>query len=131
MSISEQRSWPGELAELYDAPPDPGACRMFSVHVDERDASVTLGFETGLLPARPRPEWAGTAYNTFVFSMVFRAVADLRVRGILADAEREMSLEPGPEGRLEVSVTGSSRSVTFTAGDCGVAGVGVRLQGAV
>ncbi|MER5929377.1 Imm50 family immunity protein [Streptomyces sp. NPDC002054] len=120
-----------ELYELYDSPPDLGGCLMFSAHIDERDTSVTLGFQTDRLPDRPRPEWADTTYNTFVFSLVFREVAELRIRGILAEAQREVSLVPGPEGRIAVSVTGPHRSIAFTAGDCGVTGVGVRLQGGV
>lgn len=42
MSVS---LWP-ELAALYETPPDLSSCRLYYVHVDERDISVTLGFET-------------------------------------------------------------------------------------
>ncbi|QES47704.1 hypothetical protein DEJ50_07625 [Streptomyces venezuelae] len=129
MNISEL-SDSSELTELYGGrPPELGDCLLFSVHIDERDASVTLGFETRELPARPKAEWAGTVYNTFFFSLVFPGVAGLRVRGVLAEEHREVSLAAAPGGRIAVSVTGPHRSLAFTAGGCGVIGVGVRLQG--
>ncbi|MFJ5550844.1 Imm50 family immunity protein [Streptomyces sp. NPDC093225] len=119
------------LHELYATPPALGDCLMFSAHVDERDVSVTLAFETRQLPDRPRPEWGGKPYNTFVFSLVFGGAAGLRVHGLLADERREVSLEPLPDGRLAVSVVGPHRSLTFTAATLALADPAVRLSGGV
>ncbi|MEV8531993.1 Imm50 family immunity protein [Streptomyces sp. NPDC051211] len=129
MNTSEL-SGPNELSELFGGgPPALGDCLLFSVHIDERDTSVTLGFETRELPTRPKAEWAGTVYNTFVFSVLFPRVAGLSLRGILAEEHREVSLTPAPEGRIAVSVTGPHRSLEFTAAGARVVGTAVRLQG--
>ncbi|USQ83236.1 immunity 50 family protein [Streptomyces phaeoluteigriseus] len=56
------------LGELYaGGSPAPEQCELFYVHLDERGDSATLGFETRVLPAAPRPEWREKPYNRFEF----------------------------------------------------------------
>ncbi|MFJ7154394.1 Imm50 family immunity protein [Streptomyces sp. NPDC101118] len=125
---------PGPLAalhDLYDTPPGLAECRLFSVHVDERDVSVTLRFETSALPDRPRPAWTGRPYNTFCFSLLFSGVAALRLRGLLADGESETSLRPTEDDRLAVTVAGPHRLIEFTAATATLAAPEVRLHGSL
>uniref|UniRef100_A0AAU2JU00 Immunity 50 family protein n=1 Tax=Streptomyces sp. NBC_00049 TaxID=2903617 RepID=A0AAU2JU00_9ACTN len=126
--------WP-ELAALYDTPPELSSCPLYSVHVDERDTSLTLGFETGRLPDRPKPEWAGSPYDTFVFFLLFTGVEELRMTGIAAEdpalSDREVGVTVTDAGRLRVSVTSGSRSLTFSAAASTVALTRVYLQGPI
>ncbi|MFF4099975.1 Imm50 family immunity protein [Streptomyces sp. NPDC001903] len=121
--------WP-ELAALYEVPPEPGSCALHDVHIDERDTSVTLAFETARLPDHPLPEWGG-AYNTLYFWVVFTGVGDLRISGILAEAERTFRITGTPRGRQEVEVVGGTRSIRFSAAGSRVSRVRVGLQGAL
>ncbi|MFJ3914098.1 immunity protein 50 of polymorphic toxin system [Streptomyces sp. 2132.2] len=135
MTVSND--WP-ELRELYGAEPLPDldTCDFFHVHVDERGTSVTFALETSRLPAHPKPEWTEAAYNTLRFWIEFSGVADLRVAGLLADAERAVRIEGGGDGggtagRLRVSVTSETRSIAFSAAASRVTQTRVYLKGSI
>ncbi|MFB7982933.1 Imm50 family immunity protein [Streptomyces vinaceus] len=137
MTVSND--WP-ELRELYGADPLPDldTSDFFHVHVDERGTSVTFALETSRLPAHPKPEWTEAAYNTLRFWIEFSGVADLRVAGLLADAERAVRIEGGGEGggggtasRLKVSVTSETRSIAFSAAASRVTHTRVYLKGSI
>ncbi|MGW6981341.1 Imm50 family immunity protein [Streptomyces sp. NPDC054932] len=132
--------WP-ELAALYDTAPELSSCPLYYVHVDERDTSVTLGFETPQLPDRPEPEWKRGAYNTLRFFIVFTGVDELRMTGIAAEhpdrRDRTVRVTGSGSGgatgtdRLQVSVTSENRSLTFSAAASAVTRTRVYLQGSV
>ncbi|MGV9690175.1 Imm50 family immunity protein [Streptomyces sp. NPDC003444] len=124
--------WP-EPAALYDTPPDLSSCPLYYVHVDERDTSVTLGFETSRPPDHPRPEWEGKRYNTVRFFVVFTGVDELRVTGIATEHpdahDRTVGVVVTDTGRQRVSVTSETRSITFSAAASAVTQIRVYLQG--
>ncbi|MFB7027725.1 MULTISPECIES: Imm50 family immunity protein [unclassified Streptomyces] len=126
--------WP-ELAALYETPPDLSSCPLYYVHVDERDTSVTLGFETSRLPDRPRPEWEGEQHNTLRFFVVFTGVDELRITGIATEdpdaCDRTVDIVVTDTGRQRVSVTSEKRSITFSAAASTVTQIRVYLQGSL
>ncbi|MFJ7775267.1 Imm50 family immunity protein [Streptomyces yangpuensis] len=125
--------WP-ELAELYDTPPELSSCPLYYVHVDERDTSVTLGFETARLPDRPEPDWERGAYNTLRFFVVFSGVEDLRMAGLAAghpDGGDHVLISGSGDGRVRVTVTGPARSLGFSAATSAVTRTRVCLQGSL
>ncbi|MFD5624448.1 Imm50 family immunity protein [Streptomyces yangpuensis] len=131
--VPRRAPWP-ELAALYDTPPELSTCPLYYVHVDERDTSVTLGFETARLPDRPEPDWEHGAYNTLRFFVVFTGVEDLRMTGLAAgppDGCDPVRLDAGGGGRLRVAVTGPSRSLSFSAAASAVTRTRVYLQGSL
>ena len=105
MSVS---SWfqilgaPGYLAEMYDAIPSPNLCELFYVHIDERDKSVTLGFDTSEFPSHPRPEWQEKGFNAFEFYLVFSSVQGLRVSGWGPSQAKVIDLTSLGDGRVRV-----------------------------
>ncbi|KOU32774.1 hypothetical protein ADK52_00405 [Streptomyces sp. WM6372] len=119
-------------AALYEVPPELGSCDLYDVHIDERDTSVTFGFETDRLPDHPLPEWGepGRAYNTLYFSMVFTGVRDLRISGIPAEAGRTVRIAGTPRGRRQVAVVSGTGSIRFSAAGSHVSRVRVGLRGA-
>ncbi|MFD9405710.1 Imm50 family immunity protein [Streptomyces sp. NPDC059989] len=128
-------SWP-EIAALYDVPPDLSSCPLYSVHVDERDTSVTLGFETSHLPDHPDPQWAASRYNTFVFFVLFTGVEELRMAGIAAEhpdsAERVVRVGEASEAGVRwVSANSETRSISFSAAASAVVRTRVYLQGSL
>ncbi|MGW4685476.1 Imm50 family immunity protein [Streptomyces sp. NPDC004244] len=130
--MTDSIDWP-ELRTLYGTPvPDLSTCLFFYLHIDERDTSVTFGFETQQVPRHPKPEWAEKTYNTLRFWIEFTGVADLRLRGIQAEAERSVQIVGGDTpGSLHVSVRSSTRSIAFTAAASRLSHTRVYLQGPV
>ncbi|MFI1282722.1 MULTISPECIES: Imm50 family immunity protein [unclassified Streptomyces] len=126
--------WP-ELAALYATPPDLSTCPLYYVHVDERDTSVTLGFETGRLPDHPRPEWEEKPYNTLLFFVMFTGVDELRVTGIAAEhpdrRDRTVRVTRTGSGRQQVAVTSDNRTLAFSAAASAVIRSRVYLQGPI
>ncbi|MEU5811732.1 Imm50 family immunity protein [Streptomyces sp. NPDC047718] len=131
--MTEDNDWP-ELRALYgtDPLPDLGTCTLFHVHIDERDTSVTFGFETQQLPQHPKPEWSDKPYNTLAFWIEFTGVAGLRMSGIRAEAERSVRITGGntAEG-LRVAVDSDNRSIAFSATASRVSHTRVYQQGAL
>ncbi|MYT23064.1 hypothetical protein GTW69_22715 [Streptomyces sp. SID7760] len=131
--MTDANEWP-ELRALYGtAPlPDLDTCDFFHVHIDERGTSVTFAFETSQLPAHPKAEWRGSAYNTLRFWIEFTGVSGLRVAGILAEARRTVRISGGgTPGRLDVSVTSGTRSIAFSASASQVTHTRVYLKGSL
>lgn len=119
MSVSDWRGLledPAEAERLFAAPPDLSGFDLFSVHIDERDGSVTLGFAVDGLPDRPPPEWVDKGLNAFEFFLAFAGVADLAVDGWSSLRKERISIEPGggPRG-VRVEIAGPDDSVRFTA----------------
>ncbi|MEB8339625.1 Imm50 family immunity protein [Streptomyces endophyticus] len=102
--------------DLYDSPPELNRCGLYYVHIDERACSVTLGFETSHLPARPHLEWQTKDFNTFQFYLQFDAASQLRVTGWNAPAQKTVLMSGGNDGRLRFSARGPGSLLEFTAG---------------
>jgi hypothetical protein len=62
------------LTDAYITPPNLNECKLHYAQIDERETSVTLGFETSVLPSKPPAEWAGREYNTVEFYLKFTDV---------------------------------------------------------
>jgi hypothetical protein len=104
------------LGELYGgAQPPSGACDLFYLHIDEREGSVTLGFDTRSLPANPPVEWEGEDFNAVEFYLVFTDVEGLRATGWGAPEARAIDLTFPDGGLLEVALGSEESGVAFRA----------------
>ncbi|WP_330298998.1 Imm50 family immunity protein [Streptomyces sp. NBC_00503] len=130
--MTASNEWP-ELRALYGTVqvPDLNTCGFFYVHVDERETSVTFGFETSQLPSHPKPEWSGKPYNTLRFFVEFTDVTNLRMAGIVAEAERRVRIGRGASDCLDVAVAGDRREISFSAAASRVTHIRVELQGSL
>lgn len=116
-------SAPDFLGELYgDVPPAPDRCDLAYVHIDERENSVTLGFDTRHLPEDSPEEWAGKDFNVFAFSIVFTGVDDLRVTGWGAAEARQVDVSVQPGGVFDVVLGSEGSGITFRAPAARLAG---------
>jgi hypothetical protein len=106
------------LMDAYPSPPDPSECTLQYFQIDERGASVTLGFETRHLPSQPPADWADKRYNTVEFYLQFTNVKKLRVAGwdfTVRDAE--VSVSRSDEG-IQASLASEGSHIQFVAGQC-------------
>ncbi|MGW1713048.1 Imm50 family immunity protein [Streptomyces sp. NPDC002156] len=106
------------LGELYDgAPPPTGECDLFYVHIDEREDSVTLGFDTRAFPVNPPPEWRGQGkdLNAFEFHLLFTGVTVLRVTGWGACEAKAIDLTARDGGHFDVALGSEASGITFRA----------------
>ncbi|MEU9990309.1 Imm50 family immunity protein [Streptomyces sp. NPDC048045] len=104
------------LGGLYgDAPPAPDACDLFSVHIDERQDSVTLGFDTRVLPVNLPVEWEEQGLNAFEFHLVFTGVTGLRVTGWGAAEAKEVRLSVRDGGAFDVVLGSGESGIVFRA----------------
>ncbi|WP_053645295.1 MULTISPECIES: Imm50 family immunity protein [unclassified Streptomyces] len=105
-----------EVTDAYATPPDLDACRLYYVQIDEREASVTLMFETTALPERPPPAWADRAYDTVEFYLTFTGVRGLRVSGWEFSArDAGVALNTGEGTDVRVTVEAEGSYLDFTA----------------
>ncbi|WP_318208170.1 Imm50 family immunity protein [Streptomyces sp. SJL17-1] len=99
----------------YTTPPNLNECTLEYVQIDERSTSVTLAFETSVLPSNPPPAWADREYNTVEFYVKFTGVKELQVAGWDFTArDAAVTLTPFGEG-VRVSVDGAGSHLAFTA----------------
>jgi len=104
------------LGGLYDgAPPLPDVCDLFYVHIDERENSVTLGFDTRSFPVNPPAEWEGKELNAFEFYLVFAAVEGLQVTGWGAAEAKEIHLATHGGAFFEVVLGSEGSGIAFRA----------------
>ncbi|MGA4997855.1 Imm50 family immunity protein [Streptomyces arboris] len=106
---------PQSIYTLYDEEPDLDRSDLFHMLVDERGDSITLGFRTGQAPARIRPEWEGTPYNSFTFYLAFSGVQELAIQGWAAPACKRVSIRRDADERLAVAIASEGTSVGFRA----------------
>ncbi|WSP77536.1 immunity 50 family protein [Streptomyces sp. NBC_01236] len=104
------------MGRPYDgAPPSPDACDPFYVHIDERENSVTLGFDTRRFPANPPAEWEGKKLNAFEFYLVFAEVEGLQATGWGAAEAKEIHLATHGGGLFEVVLGSEGSGIAFRA----------------
>ncbi|MES9809358.1 Imm50 family immunity protein [Streptomyces cinereoruber] len=111
-----------EVTHAYTTPPDLNACRLYYTQIDERDASVTLMFETTALPERPPLTWAEREYNTVEIYVKFTGVRGLRVDGWQFSArDAGITLNPREGTDVRVTVEAEGSYLAFTASGSTVA----------
>ncbi|MEU9381540.1 Imm50 family immunity protein [Streptomyces sp. NPDC048279] len=104
------------LGELYgDVPPTPDRIDLTYVHIDERENSVTLGFDTRHLPVNSPEEWTVNGFNAFAFSLVFTGVDGLRVTGWGAAEARQVDIPVRHGGVFDVILGTEGSGITFRA----------------
>ncbi|MGW4998966.1 Imm50 family immunity protein [Streptomyces hydrogenans] len=108
-----------EVRETFAALPDLDRCSLFFCHIDERDVSVTLGFDTRHVPASllGEPDESGKAKaNAFEFFLTFTSVTDLRVSGWGGSTARSIRIERTPApAEIAVSVESPTERISFRA----------------
>ncbi|MFE4693049.1 Imm50 family immunity protein [Streptomyces sp. NPDC056749] len=118
---------PQAIYTLFDEVPDLGSSDLFRLLADERDDSITLGFETYQTPARVKPEWAGREFNSFTFHLVFGGVQELSIRGWTSPAQKSVAAHREADGNLRVVLTSESTTVSFRARTVSISGANVGL----
>ncbi|WP_329349631.1 immunity 50 family protein [Streptomyces sp. NBC_01261] len=93
----------------------PESCDLFYLHIDERENSATLGFDTRSLPSNPPAEWEGKGFNAFEYYLVFVDVAGLRVTGWGPAEAREVDLTAQEDGSVKVVLGTETSGVRFQA----------------
>ncbi|WP_435975125.1 Imm50 family immunity protein [Streptomyces sp. Qhu_M48] len=104
-----------EITSVYATPPNLNECALYYVQIDERSTSVTLAFETSILPSNPPLSWADREYNTVEFYLKFAGVKELQITGWDFTArDAAVTFTSFGEGiRVSVGATGSH--LAFTA----------------
>ncbi|MET7501559.1 Imm50 family immunity protein [Streptomyces microflavus] len=118
---------PQSIHALYDEEPDLDQSDLFHMLADERGGSITLGFRTSRTPARIRPEWEGTAYNSFTFYLTFSEVRELTIQGWAAPACKRVSIRRDPDEELAVTIASAGTFVAFRARTLSLASARVGL----
>ncbi|MEW2522925.1 Imm50 family immunity protein [Actinacidiphila alni] len=108
---------PAAITEFFGSAPDLAAFRLISLHADERDSGVTVGFERYGLPDRPTAQWREQGFNAFQFSLQLDRVTDLRIsawHGTPPETINLTSAESAPGVRFTVSGPHHDIQVTAT-----------------
>ncbi|SHM97452.1 Imm50 family immunity protein [Actinacidiphila paucisporea] len=103
------------LARLYTRPPDLASFDLFSVHIDERDTSLTLGFALDSLPERPPREWTEKGLNAFEFFLTFEGISHLRIDGWYGSRADSVTLTTGAPGEIRTEIRGDGFSASWDA----------------
>ncbi|WP_455352130.1 Imm50 family immunity protein [Streptomyces sp. SYSU K217416] len=106
---------PGAIRELYETPPPLESCDLFYLHIDERQTSVTLGFDTRHLPTTPHTDGQEQHFNMFEFYLEFKHVTDLRIAGWTGQPHHDFSLTRQEGDRIAVSLRSAGQSMTLLA----------------
>ncbi|MFD6359093.1 Imm50 family immunity protein [Streptomyces roseolus] len=108
-----------EVREIFTDLPDLERCDLFFCHIDERDVSVTLGFDTRHVPAPvlEEPGEPGRAKaNAFEFFLTFTSVTDLRISGWGGNTRRSVHIDRAPSSEgIAVSVESPTEHLSFRA----------------
>ncbi|MFD6340434.1 Imm50 family immunity protein [Streptomyces sp. NPDC060131] len=118
MSTSDWPSFldnPQSIHSLYDQEPDLNSCDLFHFLMDERGASITLGFETPHMPQHRRHEWDSPRVNSFEFYLTFFDVQQLSIKGWNGPAEKDITFTHGPDGYILAKIESRETSVAFQA----------------
>jgi hypothetical protein len=123
MAASEEpRQWPlllddpVPMTDLFGTVPDLAAFRLISLHADERDTGVIVGFERYGLPDRPPAEWHEKGLNAFQFPLFHHQVTDLRIAAWDGTAPEAVALAPAVPGQgVRFTVSGPCHDVQVTA----------------
>jgi hypothetical protein len=104
------------VTDAYITPPALNECKLYYMQIDEREASVTLAFETSALPSNPPAEWAGREYNTVEFTLKFTDVCSLRVNGWTISArDADVALSVHGDEAVSVAIEAADSHLGFAA----------------
>ncbi|WP_371791083.1 immunity 50 family protein [Streptomyces sp. NBC_01471] len=106
---------PRKVLDLYDQPPALDRCDLFYVHIDERDTSITFGFDTSELPAHPRQKWKEKPFNSIRFFISFTGTSQLHVNGWESPGQKNVGISRDSEDELRVQVASDGSSLSFRA----------------
>ncbi|MGW7287510.1 Imm50 family immunity protein [Streptomyces sp. NPDC054847] len=106
---------PWNTRETLSAPPELGNCRLDSCHIDERDTSVTLGFDTRRVPGSSIPGYDASQTNALEFFVTFTSVTGLRISGWGGAAGGSVRMFRSESGGIEVTVDASAGQISFQA----------------
>ncbi|WP_326694249.1 Imm50 family immunity protein [Streptomyces sp. NBC_01766] len=106
---------PRDVLDLYEEPPLLGGCDLFYLHIDERDTSITFGFETRELPAHPRQEWKEKPFNSIDFFISFAGVSQLHIDGWVNPGQKEIDISRNADGGFAVRVASDGSDLDFLA----------------
>ncbi|CAG6397860.1 immunity 50 family protein [Streptomyces cocklensis] len=106
---------PEALALLFTRPPDLTSFDLFSIHIDERDTSLTLGFALDALPERPPAEWTEKGLNAFELFLTFEGISHLRVDGWHGSRADAVTLATGASGGIRTEILGDALSASWDA----------------
>ncbi|MFE1411211.1 hypothetical protein ACIGFK_19115 [Streptomyces sp. NPDC085524] len=73
--------------------------------------------------------WSAKPYNTLRFFAEFTGVTNLRMAGIIAEAERSVRITEGASDGLTVAVVGGGREISFCATASRITHIRVELRG--
>jgi hypothetical protein len=104
---------PWNTRETLSAPPKLGDCRLVSCHIDERDTSVTLGFDTRRVPDSSIPGSDESQANALEFFVTFTSVTGLHVTGWGGGPGGSVRLSRSEDGGIAVFVDSSSGEISF------------------
>ncbi|CAG6397834.1 immunity 50 family protein [Streptomyces cocklensis] len=106
---------PESLAPFCTRPPDLASFDLFSVHIDERDTGLTLGFALDSLPGRPPAEWTAEGLNAFEFFLTFEGIAHLHINGWSGSHADAVTLTAGASGGIRTEIRGDGLSASWDA----------------
>lgn len=106
---------PWSTRETLSAPPELDDCTLDSCHIDERDTSVTLGFDTRRVPDSSIPGSAESQANALEFFVTFMSVAELRISGWTGEVGGTVSMSRSESGGIAVSIDSSAWRISFQA----------------
>ena len=103
---------PTALRDVLGSPPPPLIdYRLDSVHADERESSITLGFHARAVPAGAADVWQARGHDVVAFFLVCTGVTDFVVDGWTSEPLTTAALTGGT-----VVLEGEVTRVSFKAG---------------
>ncbi|GAB2722957.1 Imm50 family immunity protein [Kitasatospora kifunensis] len=113
-----------ELVRLFQGPPPLADLDLLGLLIDERpDSAVTLGFTTTHVPGAPESPAFEDGMNALEFFLVFSDIRGLEIAGWEHTGLRRYEISQVGAGSLNVSMTGDSSHISFSAGSCRVEGL--------
>jgi hypothetical protein len=106
---------PSDVLDLYDKPPTVDSCDLFYLHIDERDTSITFGFDSRELPARPLQKWQEKEFNSIEFFVSFIKVSHLSVDGWESQGQKKIRISRNSAGEMVIRVTSDGSNLAFRA----------------
>ncbi|WP_158710978.1 Imm50 family immunity protein [Streptomyces albus] len=113
---------PEDLLDLFDEFPELTGQALFSVHIDERDCRIDLGFENAGLPSRPRRAWVEQGLNAFEMHLTFFGIRDLVLEGWTGTPKHtvhfgwmEEGRTPARDSEVRMEIRGTGELICFTA----------------